>query len=364
MRVGIVGLPNAGKSTLFNALTAAGAETAPYPFTTIDPHVGAVAVPDSRLERICGLLRPQRVTPAVIEFVDIAGLVRGASRGEGLGNRFLAHIREVDAVAHVVRCHRTDDVAHVEGDVDPLRDVQLVETELLLADLETLEKRLEDRRRKAKSGDPAIKEEVERLTAVQAQMAAGVPARRIDLDAFPADLRRGLFLLTDKPTLYVANVGEDAAADPFADPSAATLRAWAAEHGETAIALCAQLEAELRQLPADEAAAFRQELGVSEQALDLFINASYRLLDLISFFTVNENEGRAWPIKRGSTAWEAAGKIHSDMQRGFVRVEVIASETLIELGSIARVREQGLLRSEGRDYLVQDGDLLTFRFTA
>ncbi|MGI8596569.1 MAG: redox-regulated ATPase YchF [Thermoleophilaceae bacterium] len=359
MRIGIVGLPNAGKSSLFNALTRAGAVAANYPFTTVEPNVAVVGVPDERLERVAETVRARPVVPETIAFHDIAGLVRGASAGEGLGNRFLANIRETDAILHVVRAHDDDQVVHPEGRVDPLADVEAIETELLLADLEQAERRLDRVSRQAKGGAPAVVAEATWLRELVEALRAGRPARAVPPPADAPDALRALGPLTAKPVLYVANVEEGSAADP---PEVLTRHAEAA--GAGAVAVSARLEAELAELEPEEATLMREELGGGESGLDRVIRSAFELLDLISFFTAGEDkEARAHAVTRGTTAWGAAGKVHSDIQRGFVRAEIVPWHVLVELGGYAGARDRGLLRLEGRDYPMQDGDVVTVRFT-
>jgi ribosome-binding ATPase len=359
VRIGIVGLPNAGKSSLFNALTRAGASAANYPFTTVEPNVAVVAVPDERLERVAETVGATPVVHETIAFHDIAGLVRGASRGEGLGNQFLANIRETDAIVHVVRAHGDEGVPHPEGEVDPARDVETIETELLLADLEQAERRHERVARQAKSGDPALVAEEAWLRELAAALGEGRPARAVPPPEAAPDALRALGSLTAKPVLYVANVDEDGAVDP---PPALAERVQAA--GAGALAVSARLEAELSELDVEEAAAMREELGAAESGLARLVRAAFELLDLISFFTAGEGkEARAHAVERGTTAWGAAGKIHSDIQRGFVRAEVVAWDELVAAGGYAGARERAALRLEGRDYVMRDGDVMTVRFT-
>jgi GTP-binding protein YchF len=359
MRIGIVGLPNAGKSSLFNALTRAGAEAANYPFTTLEPNVAVVPVPDERLERLAGTIKATPLVFETIAFHDIAGLVRGASKGEGLGNQFLANIRETDAILHVVRAHRDDQVVHPEGRVDPLADIETIETELIYADLEQAERRVERVKRAAKSGDRATVAEEAWLRELIEALSAGRPARSVPPPADAPSAMQSLQPLTSKPVLYVANVGEG---DELAPPPEVAAHAEAA--GARAVAVSARLDAELSELEDDEAAVMREEMGAPESGLVTVIRGAFELLDLISFYTAGEGkEARAHAIERGTTAWGAAGKIHTDIQRGFVRAEVASAEELIDAGGYAGARERGTLRLEGRDYEMRDGDVMTVKFT-
>jgi ribosome-binding ATPase len=359
LRIGIVGLPNAGKSSLFNALTRAGAEAANYPFTTVEPNVAVVPVPDERLDRVAETVGATPVVHETIFFHDIAGLVRGAHQGEGLGNQFLANIRETDAIVHVVRVHDDPQVVHPEGRVDPAADVETIETELIYADLEQAERRLERVAKQARSLDKAAIAEEAWLRDVIAALQAGKPARTVPPPADAPDAMRNLQPLTAKPVLYLANMGEGDVAEP--PPAVAD---YAQRQGARAVAVSARLESELTELDADEAAAMREDLGVEESGLDRVVHAAFELLDLISFFTAGEGkEARAHAIERGTTAWGAAGEIHSDIQRGFVRAEVVAWDELVDAGGYAAARERGTLRIEGRDYVVADGDVVHIRFT-
>ena len=358
-RCGIVGLPNVGKSTLFNALTRAGIQAENYPFCTIDPNVGVVPVPDPRLERIAGIVRPEKVVPAVMEFVDIAGLVEGASKGEGLGNRFLAHIREVDAVAHVVRCFEDPNVVHVAGRVDPARDIEVIATELALADLETVERAVARVEKQARSGDKEAKARLAVYERLRAALDAGRPARTVELSEEEQPVARELHLLTAKPVLYVANVAEDGFEG---NPHLETVRRIAADEGAEVVPVCAAVEAGLADLTDAERAELLRELGLEEPGLHRLIRAGYRLLGLRTFFTAGPKEVRAWTIRAGATAPEAAGRIHTDFQRGFIRAEVVSYEDFVACGGEQGAREQGRLRLEGKDYVVQDGDVIHFRF--
>lgn len=362
MKLGIVGLPNVGKSTLFNAITKAGAESANYPFCTIDPNVGIVRVPDERLEKLAEMYNPKKVTYTTIEFVDIAGLVRGASRGEGLGNKFLSHIREVDAIVHVVRAFDDSNIVHVDGSVDPRRDIDTINMELIFADLEAIEKRMEKTRKQMKSGDKKYLVELSLQERIKDGLEKGIPVRAMSFDAEETEYVRQLFLLTSKPVLYCANVDEGTLADIDANPYVGMIREVAEAEQAELVVICASIEEEISQLDDNEKELFLEELGLKESGLDKLIKASYKLLGLISFLTAGEPEVRAWTIAEGTKAPQAAGKIHSDFERGFIRAEVIAFDDLMRCGSHAAAREQGLIRSEGKDYVMKDGDVTLFRF--
>ncbi|MHB0878040.1 MAG: redox-regulated ATPase YchF [Anaerolineae bacterium] len=362
LQIGIVGLPNVGKSTLFNALTRAGAAVAPYPFTTIDPNVGVVPLDDERLSWLAALVRPERTVPASVEFVDIAGLVRGAHRGEGLGNQFLHHIRTVDAVAMVVRSFTDANVAHVSGTIDPLEDIATVDTELILADLATVAKRMERTRAQARAKPRDFAAELAFLDSLEAHLNAGGKARTLARDSEEQAITDQLFLLTEKPRLYVVNVGEEQLADVPA--IVAPVRQVAAAENAPVLAICARLEADLAEWPEADAEQYRGDLGLTASGLQAVVRAAYDRLDLITFFTmVGGREVRAWEIGRGTAAVKAAGKVHSDMERGFIRAEVVAFDDLRAAGSLVAARERGMLRVEGRDYVVQDGDIIQVRFS-
>lgn len=363
MKLGIVGLPNVGKSTLFNSLTKAGAESANYPFCTIDPNVGIVPVPDERLKLLGDFYQSKKVTPAVIEFVDIAGLVKGASKGEGLGNQFLANIREVDAIVHVVRCFEDENVIHVDGCIDPLRDIETINLELIFSDLEILERRIAKTTKSARMDKEAAKE-LEFLKEIKAHLEAGEPASSMELENEDQELyMKGYNLLTWKPVIYAANVSEDDLADDGASNSyVQQVREYASKTSSEVFALCAEIEQEISELEEDEKKEFLEDLGIQQSGLEKLIVASYRLLGLLSFLTSGEDETRAWTIKVGTKAPQAAGKIHTDFERGFIKAEVVNYQDLLDCGSYAGAREKGLVRMEGKEYVVQDGDVILFRF--
>ena len=362
MKLGIIGLPNVGKSTLFNALTGAGAASANYPFCTIDPNVGIVAVPDKRLDVLAEMYSPQLYTPATIEFVDIAGLVRGASKGEGLGNKFLSHIRDVDAVVHVLRCFEDTDIIHVDGNVDPLRDLETINMELTLADIETMERRI-DRVKKALKGDKTLEKTLALYEKIMAWLADGHTARSLEYTDEDRELMSDLDLLTLKPVIYAANVDENHANGDMSDSELySKLEAAAKAEGAEIIPVCAGIEAEISELDPSEKAEFLADMGIEESGLSKLIRASYSLLGLISYLTAGPKEVRAWTITKGTRAPQAAGKIHSDFERGFIRAEIVSFDDLVACGSMNAVKEKGLLRSEGKEYVMQDGDVVLFRF--
>lgn len=362
MKLGIVGLPNVGKSTLFNAITKAGAEAANYPFCTIEPNVGVVTVPDERITRLHEIYNSKKTVYTTIEFCDIAGLVKGASKGEGLGNKFLGHIREVAAIVHVVRCFENDNIVHVDGKINPLSDIETINTELILADMEVLEKRIAKTTKNLK-GDKSLQQELDILKRVNDFLAEGKSARAMEVTEEEDEYIKTLDLLSYKPIIYVANVSEDDAADDGDNEYVKQVREFAASEDAEVVVVCAEIEQEISELEDEEKEMFLEELGISESGLDKLIKASYHLLDLISYLTAGADECRAWTIKRGTKAPQAAGKIHSDFERGFIRAETIAYDKFIECGgNMATAKEKGLLRSEGKEYIVKDGDIITFLF--
>ena len=363
LRAGIVGLPNVGKSTLFNALTAqSSALAANYPFATIEPNVGVVSVPDERLEPLARLVKTEKIVPATVEFLDIAGLVRGASKGEGLGNQFLANIRETDTVVQVVRCFEDENIVHVEGAIDPVRDIETIQIELALADLATAERRREKAQKNLKSGDKVARQELDVLDKLQPALEAGRSARTVTLTDDERAVARNFFLLTTKPTIYAANVEESALTNIDDNPRVQSVREIAAKEAAECVVICAQLEADLVALPPEERLDYLKSLNVSTSGVDQLIKSAYHLLGLMSFLTAGEKEVRAWTIPQGTRAQTAAGTIHSDIERGFIRAEIVSYDELMAAGSYAAAREKGLLRLEGKDYIMQEGDVVHFRF--
>ena len=362
MKLGIVGLPNVGKSTLFNALTNAGAQAANYAFCTIEPNVGVVAVPDYRIDKLAQMYSPDKITPATIEFVDIAGLVKGASKGEGLGNKFLSHIREVDAIIHVVRCFENDDIMHVDGEIDPVRDIETINLELILSDTEVLQRRI-DRDTKAMKGDKSLAGDVQFFNFLKEQLDNAVNARAVEMTDEQRELMSTVALLSSKPVIYACNMSEeDFAGDLTENKYFNKVKEIAAAEGSEVLPICAELEAQIAELSKEEKEMFLSELGIEKGGLDLLIQKSYDLLGLMSYLTAGKPEVRAWTIKKGTKAPQAAGKIHSDFERGFIRAEVISFDELMKNGSMAAAKEKGLVRSEGKEYVMQDGDIVLFRF--
>ena len=361
MKLGIVGLPNVGKSTMFNSITKAGAECANYPFCTIEPNVGVVGVPDERLDELTKMYHPQKTTHAVVEFVDIAGLVKGASKGEGLGNKFLSHIRETDAIVEVVRCFKDENVVHVDGSVDPVRDIETINLELIFADIETVNKRL-DKAKKNLKADKKYQEEINLLEKIKENLEKGISARALDYNEEEQELVKDMFLLTTKPILYIANISEEQIENSETDEMVLKVKEYAAKEKAEVIPLCVKIEEELSGLEEEDKKEMLEALGLEESGLDKVIKKSYDLLGLMSFLTAGEPEVRAWTIKKGTKAPQAAGKIHSDIERGFIKAEVVSYEDLMKEGSMVAAREKGLVRQEGKEYIMQDGDIVLFKF--
>lgn len=361
MKLGIVGLPNVGKSTLFNSITKAGAECANYPFCTIEPNVGVVPVPDERLDALAKMYNPEKITHAVIEFVDIAGLVKGASKGEGLGNKFLSHIRETDAICEVVRCFNDSNIVHVDGSIDPVRDIETINLELIFADIETVNKRL-DKARKNLKASKSYQEEVDLLERIKENLENGISARALEFNEDEQKLVKDMFLLTTKPILYIANISEEQMENADNDPLVQKVKEYASKENAEVIPLCVKIEEELSGLDDNDKKEMLDALGLDESGLDKVIKKSYDLLGLMSFLTAGEPEVRAWTIKKGTKAPQAAGKIHSDIERGFIKAEVISFDELMKCGSMVTAKEKGLVRQEGKDYIMQDGDIVLFKF--